>query len=118
MSASLLTSARPFANSIGADHDLAGLFYTGGTTGRSKGVMLSHNNIMSNALNIFPSTQADEDTRYVHAAPMFHLADNAMTYLLTGFRGTHYFLPRYEPVALMKLIEECIGSIYCCLCLP
>jgi long-chain acyl-CoA synthetase len=101
----LIGTAHPFAGSIGADNDLAGIFYTGGTTGRSKGVMLSHNNIMSNALNIFPSTQANEDTRYVHAAPMFHLADNAMTYLVTGFGGKHYFLPRYEPIALMKLIE-------------
>jgi len=102
----LLGGASLFADSIGADNDLAGIFYTGGTTGRSKGVMLSHNNIMSNALNIYPSTQANEDTRYVHAAPMFHLADNAMTYLVTGFRGTHYFLPRYEPLALMKLVQE------------
>jgi long-chain acyl-CoA synthetase len=104
--AALLAAAQPFAGSIGEGDDLAGIFYTGGTTGRSKGVMLSHNNIMANALNTFPGAQTDEETRYVHAAPMFHLADNAMTFLVTGFCGTHYFLPRYDPISLMKLIVE------------
>ena len=66
--------------------DLAGIFYTGGTTGRSKGVMLSHGNLMVNALNalgegLFPSTAI-----YLHAAPMFHLANGAAMYslLLSG----------------------------------
>ncbi len=102
---SLIAGARPLPDAIGQDQDLAGIFYTGGTTGRSKGVMLSHNNIMANALNIHPATQANEDTVYVHAAPMFHLADNAMTFVVTGYGGTHYFLPRFEPVALMQAVQ-------------
>jgi long-chain acyl-CoA synthetase len=102
---SLIAHASPLPDAIGQDQDLAGIFYTGGTTGRSKGVMLSHNNIMANALNIHPGTQANEDTVYIHAAPMFHLADNAMTFVVTGYGGTHYFLPRFEPVAMMQAVE-------------
>ena len=103
---SLLTGAAPMAEAIGAGNDLAGIFYTGGTTGRSKGVMLSHDNILANALNLYPFAQVDDMTRYGHVAPMFHLADNAMTYMVTGFGGTHYFLPRFEPLAMMRLVAE------------
>jgi long-chain acyl-CoA synthetase len=102
----LLAAASPAGDAVGSGGDLAGIFYTGGTTGRSKGVMLSHHNIMANALNFQPGVEADDRTRYLHAAPMFHLADNAMTFLVTGVAGTHYFMPRFEPLTLMQLVAE------------
>ena len=62
------------------DDDLAGIFYTGGTTGRSKGVMLSHRNLTGNARNMLAERLADEHGTYLHAAPMFHLANAAAMY--------------------------------------
>jgi long-chain acyl-CoA synthetase len=102
----LIAGAEAWPESIGSDDDLVGIFYTGGTTGRSKGVMLSHNNITANVYNTFPGALVDEDSRYIHAAPMFHLADNAMTFLVAGFAGTHYFLPRFDPAELIRAVAE------------
>ena len=66
------------------DDDLAGLFYTGGTTGRSKGVMLSHTNLVVNAMNCGRRAWASTaDTAYIHSGAMFHLADGASTFGVT-----------------------------------
>ena len=70
----MLAEAGPAPDAGAGGDDLAALFYTGGTTGRSKGVMLSHRNIVANALNTAQAFGGDEDSVYVHAAPMFHAA--------------------------------------------
>ncbi len=52
--------------------DLAALLYTSGTTGRSKGAMLSHKNLLSNAITLTDLWQITKRDRLIHALPIFH----------------------------------------------
>jgi long-chain acyl-CoA synthetase len=88
------------------ENDLAGLFYTGGTTGGAKGVMLTHRNLVANALHtVICLTYTQADT-YLHAAPMFHLADGASTWAITWVGGGHAFVPAFEPASVLYAIAE------------
>jgi len=88
------------------EDDLAGLFYTGGTTGVAKGVMLSHRNLMSNASHVTIALGHTERDVYLHCAPMFHLADGASTFSLTWVGGTHVFVPAFEPGHVLETIAQ------------
>lgn len=85
---------------------IAGLFYTGGTTGKSKGVMLSHDNLVYNALNVVPVMGYDEHAVYLHAGPMFHLADMASTFAVTMVGATHCAVPRFDVDAVLSTIAS------------
>lgn len=109
----LIVSHPPVADAgVGGDA-LAGLFYTGGTTGKSKGVMLTHDNVVFNALNMVPVQGFDEHSVYLHAAPMFHLADLANTFSVTMVGATHCVVPRFEvdPVLAILQAEKVTHSI-------
>ena len=54
------------------DEDLAALLYTSGTTGRSKGAMMSHRNLLSNAVALTGLWEITERDRLIHALPVFH----------------------------------------------
>ncbi len=85
--------------------DLAGIFYTGGTTGRSKGVMLSHGNLMANALNALGENMFSENPTYLHAAPMFHLANGAAMYALMLSGGSNVMIQSFTPEGVMAAIQ-------------
>jgi long-chain acyl-CoA synthetase len=75
-------------DAMAAPDDLAAISYTGGTTGRSKAVMLSHRNITTNAFNCLAEGLCPETAVYLHAAPMFHMVNGAGMYSLLLSGGT------------------------------
>jgi malonyl-CoA/methylmalonyl-CoA synthetase len=90
----------------GAD-DLAAILYTSGTTGRSKGAMLSHDNLLSNALTLHDYWGFRPDDVLLHALPIFHthglfVATNCA--LLAG--ATMLFLPKFDGAEVLRLLPR------------
>jgi len=86
--------------------DLVGIFYTGGTTGFPKGVMLSHKNLWTSSICLISAMEINkEGDRYLHAAPMFHLADIGIGYgtVISGL--TQVFIPAFTPDAVIDTIQ-------------
>lgn len=100
-----LVSGEPVADAGRHGDDIAGLFYTGGTTGRSKGVMLTHNNLILNALQAIPLLNCLPGDRILHVAPMFHIADACVCMTSAVLGGSNYFQPGFDPVATMEGIQ-------------
>lgn len=87
--------------------DLAAILYTSGTTGRSKGAMLSHANLLSNAQTLTDYWQFTSDDVLLHALPIYHthglfVATNIM--LIVG--GTMIFQPKFETSEVLKALPR------------
>jgi malonyl-CoA/methylmalonyl-CoA synthetase len=91
----------------GAD-DLAAILYTSGTTGRSKGAMLTHGNLASNARALAGAWRFTSADVLLHALPIFHthglfVATNVV--LLTG--ASMIFMPKFEPDEVFRALPRC-----------
>jgi acyl-CoA synthetase (AMP-forming)/AMP-acid ligase II len=86
--------------------DLLGIFYTGGTTGRSKGVMLTHGNLCASGLSALAEGLFPQGCTGLHVAPMFHLADMLQTTCLLMQGATHVMLSAFTPDAVLGLIQQ------------
>ena len=88
------------------DNEVAHLYYTSGTTGRPKGVMLTHKNVCLHALGTIAELKLVDTDVWGHIAPMFHLADAWATFAVTWVGGRHVMVGQFEPEAVMAAIAQ------------
>ena len=101
------TQGKGFAPIARAGDDLAAFLYTSGTTGRSKGAMLTHDNLLSNALVLVDYWRFGKDDVLLHALPVFHthglfVATN--TLLAAG--GSMILLPGFDLGEILRLMPR------------
>ncbi|MEM6302161.1 MAG: long-chain fatty acid--CoA ligase [Pseudomonadota bacterium] len=102
----LISDNAPSIASGRGDEEMAGIFYTGGTTGFPKGVMQSHRAIWASALGTLPEFQMRRDASYLHVAPMFHMADFAGSMGTTLAAGRHVVLKTFDPEEVLATFAE------------
>src|SRR6266700_416978 len=83
---------------VRADDDLAAILYTSGTTGRSKGAMLTHDNLASNSLTLVDYWRFTNKDVLIHALPIYHTHGLFVASNVTLFaRASMIFLPKFDP---------------------
>lgn len=87
--------------------DLAALLYTSGTTGRSKGAMLTHGNLVSNTTALREAWRYTSDDVLIHALPIFHTHGLFVATNVTLFSGASMiFLPKFDPDRIIGLMDR------------
>src|SRR5277367_3242687 len=100
--------AKPeFTTVARADDDLAAILYTSGTTGRSKGAMLTHDNLASNSLTLVDYWGFTDKDVLIHALPIYHTHGLFVASNVTLFaRASMIFLPKFDPELIIKLMAR------------
>ena len=96
-----------FATVARGNDDLAAILYTSGTTGRSKGAMLSHDNLASNSLSLVDYWRFSKDDVLIHALPIYHTHGLFVASNVTLFsRAAMIFLPKLDPERIIQLMAR------------
>lgn len=96
-----------FATATRAGDDLAAILYTSGTTGRSKGAMLTHDNLASNSLSLVGYWRFSDKDVLIHALPIYHTHGLFVATNVTLFaRAAMIFLPKLDPDLIIKLMAR------------
>jgi malonyl-CoA/methylmalonyl-CoA synthetase len=110
-SGSLLVGAKAlpssFRDATMASDDLAAILYTSGTTGRSKGAMLSHGNLKSNALVLKELWQFRHEDVLLHALPIFHTHGLFVAINVSlAAASSILFLPKFDLEAILRVLPR------------
>ena len=94
-----------FATVERTDDDLAAILYTSGTTGRSKGAMLTHDNLASNSETLINYWRFTDKDVLIHALPIYHTHGLFVASNVTLFaRASMIFLPKFDPELIITLM--------------
>src|SRR5579885_2590662 len=91
---------------VAVSEDLAQLYYTSGTTGQAKGVMLTQDNAATNAFGAIAELGLNDGDVWLHVAPMFHLVDAWAVWAITWVGGKHVFLPQFSAQSVLPTLER------------
>jgi long-chain acyl-CoA synthetase len=110
----LLKPAEPPNVDINSPEDLAALQYTGGTTGTAKGAMLTHLNLVSNAVAFAAWIRGVSADTFLAALPLFHIYGmTTSTTVPVSLAATMVLLPRFEPTAALETIQRHRVTVFC-----
>ncbi|WP_461296926.1 AMP-binding protein [Streptomyces harbinensis] len=89
------------------DGDPAAILYTSGTTGRSKGAVLTHGNLTSNCAALLDAWEYTAEDRLIHALPIFHVHGLFVAVNMTLAAGASmYYLPSFDATAITDLLPR------------
>lgn len=98
-------TARPLVAPAVDPEDIARIAYSGGTTGKPKGILMSHRAIMTSALIQLVEWEWPSEIRHLVCAPLSHAGASVLTALLVK-NGSMVVLPGFDPVKVMEAIER------------
>ena len=82
------------------------LIYTSGTTGRPKGAIVTHANILADIHHFNYWMRYTEGGVYLHAAPMFHIADFPAMFAAPAFGASQVVIPKFDPQVFCVTVER------------
>ena len=103
----LVHTAEPVEDAYRHGDDLAAILFTGGTTGRSKGVMLSHANMLTSVYGVLATEQfLTPGGTYLMTMPMFHIGGLGVWLAQVTRGGRQVIMPGFDPLAVLEAVAE------------